>query len=405
MKDVNDLRRERADKAAEARRILDTAQEAGRDLEADEQSRFDALMDESDRIDSEINRRERLADHEALADPNADPDDGAPHRSVAAGGDGDRQRTAWNKYLRDGPQTLTADEARVLNVTSDPEGGYLVPPMQFVEQLLQEIDDQVPLRPLANVMQLTEGESMGVPTLDTDLNDAEWTTELATGSQDDSLRFGRRELRPHPLAKRVRISKTLLRKGSLDPEEIVRTRMTYRNATALENGYMTGDGNQKPLGLFVASTDGISTSRDVNTGASGGFSGDGLINAKYALKQPYWRRARWLFHRDSIRDIRKLTDANNQYLWQPGLAGDRPDTLVDIPITVSEFVPNTITDGNYVGMIGDYQFYWILDDLRLQVQRLVELYAESNQTGFISRYEGDGMPVLEEPFVRLKVGA
>ena len=46
--------------------------------------------------------------------------------------------------------------------------------------------------------------------------------------------------------------------------------------------------------------------------------------------------------------------------------------------------------------------YHIVDALNMQVQRLTELYAESNQTGYIGRAEVDGMPVLEEAFARLK---
>ena len=41
----------------------------------------------------------------------------------------------------------------------------------------------------------------------------------------------------------------------------------------------------------------------------------------------------------------------------------------------------------------------------MQVQRLVELYAETNQTGMIGRMESDGMPVLAEAFVRVQLGA
>jgi len=41
--------------------------------------------------------------------------------------------------------------------------------------------------------------------------------------------------------------------------------------------------------------------------------------------------------------------------------------------------------------------------LNLAVQRLVELYAETNQIGFIGRLESDGMPTLEEAFVRIKL--
>jgi len=41
--------------------------------------------------------------------------------------------------------------------------------------------------------------------------------------------------------------------------------------------------------------------------------------------------------------------------------------------------------------------------LNISIQVLTELYAETNQTGFIGRYELDGMPVLEEAFARLKL--
>jgi hypothetical protein len=43
--------------------------------------------------------------------------------------------------------------------------------------------------------------------------------------------------------------------------------------------------------------------------------------------------------------------------------------------------------------------------MQFTLQRLVELYAESNQTGFIGRYQGDGAPVLGEAFARVKLAA
>lgn len=403
MPDVNDMKQERAKLKSDARKILDTAQEAGRDMTGEEEQEFDRLLNEADKVDKRIKQNERVDD--VPEDP--DPDDGRTRGEPREGGEPeseDEQRSrAFNAFL-EGRQ-IPEQQARALNLTSDPEGGYLVAPEQFMERLIQRVDDEVPLRPLATTMTLTEGESLGVPTLETDLNDAEWTSEVADVARDNSLRFGKRNLAPHPLAKEVLSSRTLLRRGSLSAEDIVRDRMAYKFATAQENAFMTGDGSEKPLGLFTASSSGISTSRDVNTGASGGFSGDGLIDAKYTLKQQYIRNARWMFHRDSIKEVRKLKDANNQYLWQPGLAGDRPDTILDRPFVLSEFVPNTITDGNYVGLFGDFSFYWIVDSLMMSIQRLNELYAKSNQVGFIGRTELDAMPVLEEAFVRLKVGA
>ncbi|MGW2548309.1 phage major capsid protein, partial [Kitasatospora sp. NPDC001574] len=183
--------------------------------------------------------------------------------------------------------------------------------------------------------------------------------------------------------------------------------LAQKFAVSAEKGYMTGDGNKKPLGLFTASADGIPTSRDVSTGAATGFTGDGLIDAKYALKSGYHKKAQWLFHHDGIKLIRKLRDDSGgagvgNYIWQAGLSADRPDTILDLPYLVNEFVPNTFTTGQYVGMLGDFSYYWIADALALEVQRLVELYAETNKIGFIGRLETDGMPVKPEAFIRLK---
>lgn len=401
--DINAMKQERAKHAKAARAILDEAN--GRDLTPEEDQQFDRLMEQADKLEERINREERAREAEkriALDNPPTDDPGGQQP-------DDERRMRAWSRYLRDGRAGLDEEHVRALNMGSDPEGGYLVAPQQWVEQLIQAVDDAVPLRGLATVMTLTQGESLGVPTLDTDLNDADWTSELGTGSQDDALRFGKRELRPHPLAKRVKISRTLLRRATLDPEQIVRDRLAYKFGVTTEKAFMTGNGNQRPLGLFTASNDGIPTSRDhdVKTSAgkldnASGAAADDLIEAKYTLKAQYHSRARWLFHRTVLAEIRKLKNSQNEYIWQAGLASDRPDMILDIPYVLSEYAPSTLTDESYIGLLGDFSFYWIVDTLAFEVQRLVELYAETNQVGFIGRQEIDAMPVLSEAFVRLQ---
>ena len=56
-------------------------------------------------------------------------------------------------------------------------------------------------------------------------------------------------------------------------------------------------------------------------------------------------------------------------------------------------------------MIADFSYYWIADALDMRIQRLVELYAATNQVGFIGRLETDAQPVLAEAFSRVKLAA
>ncbi len=405
---IRSLKQKRTQLGQEAQAIMEEATKASRSMTAEENEKFDRIMVERDEIDATIERAERLID-----DVRDDIDD-LPDDNNRPGGRAAREEVEALRAYFGGNRNLTPTQARALNAGNDVDGGFLVMPEQWVGQLLEAVDDATPLRGLATTYQLTTAEALGVPTRDSDLDDAEWTSELETGSEDDGLRFGKRELRPHPLAKRVRISRKLLRAAALNPEALVRARMAYRFATAQENAFMTGDGNEKPLGLFTVGNStlgGITTSRDKQIPTSGtgfvnnstsGYSADALIDAKYFLKAQYHRNAQWLFHRLILAEVRKIKDANDQYIWRAGISADQGDLILDLPYILSEFAPSTMTDNDYIGMLGDFSYYWIVDALQFEVQRLVELYATSNQIGFIGRQESDAMPVMEEPFVRLQ---
>jgi HK97 family phage major capsid protein len=269
------------------------------------------------------------------------------------------------------------------------------------------MDNEVFIRGMATVYPVTKAESLGAPSLDTDPADPSWTAEIATGTEDSSMAFGKRELNPHPLAKLIKVSEKLLRVSAMDVESLVTARLAYKFGITAENAYLNGSGSGQPMGIFTAATAGfgISTSRDVSTGnAATAFTTDGLMEALYSLKGQYHALATWIFHRDAIKRLRKLKDGEGQYIWNPDMKGGQPDMVLGRPYKMSEYCPNTFTSGEYVGIIGDFKNYWIADALSMRIQRLNELYAATNQVGFIGRLESDGMPVLEEAFARVTLG-
>lgn len=413
---IRKLAEKRATVYTQARAILDGA--TGDVLEADDQTRYDALMDEYDGLSKQIDnlRKADSAERELEA-----PVGGEPTRPEPRGGDPDpaaetrtspraapEYRAAFTRFLRGGLASLTGDQARALQADLDEPGGFTVAPQQFVAEFIAALDDQVIVRQFATTHQVDRAESLGVPTLAADPDDADWTSEIATGNEDSTMKFGKRELRPHPLAKRLKVSRKLLRQSAIDVDGLVRQRLAYKHAVAVEKGYLTGTGAQQPLGIFTASADGISTGRDTVAAAAAAIAGDDLINVKYDVKEQYLRNARWILNRLVLKAVRKLKDTNGQYVWAPGgigqasLSVDQPDTILELPFHLSEFAPSTIATGLYTMALGDFSFYWIADALDMQIQRLDELYAETNQVGFIGRLETDGMPVLEDAFRRLK---
>jgi len=133
--------------------------------------------------------------------------------------------------------------------------------MQFVDRLIKAVDDLVYIRQWATVIAVPNAESLGAPVLTADPADASWTAEIGTVSEDSTMALGRRQLTPHQLTKLVKISMRLLRLVP-DSESLVRNRLAYKFGITHEKVFLTGSGAQQPLGVFTASADGISTSRE-----------------------------------------------------------------------------------------------------------------------------------------------
>lgn len=420
--DIEELKRQitallakRANLIAQARGILARGnQDSG--LGAEDTAQYDALFAEAEKIRSNVQRLEgQVKAEEELRE--------LATQGTRSGGTGEtttfnqgntstndprttqEYRSAFAGFLRGGWGALGPNEHRALQSDLNTAGGYLVTPMQFVNDLIKAMDNAVFMRQWATRFSVPTAQALGVPTLENDPADATWTAEILTGDEDSTMSFGRRELHPHPLAKRIKVSNKLLRQVP-DVETLVRSRLAYKFAITEETAYMTGTGAGQPLGIFVASADGITTARDVATdNAATAPTFNGLINAKFALKGQYWPAAKWVFHRDTVKVVTKITDGDDNYVWRESVRAGEPDTLLGLPVYMSEYAPNTLTANQYVGVLGDFSHYWIADALDMQVQRLVELYAATNQVGLIGRLESDGMPVLAEAFVRVKLGS
>ena len=305
-------------------------------------------------------------------------------------------REAYSRYLRTG-------ETRGIMAGDDSKGGYLTATVMSA-LLIKFLDDDVTMRQLGTVLPpLGNATSLGVVSYDTDPGDATWTAEVPAAdiSEDTAMRFGKRELEPHLNVQLIKMSQKILRSSTLGVESLVRDRLGYRFALTEEKAFLTGDGAQQPLGVFTASSNGISTSRDITAASQTTITADELIDVLFSLRGQYISRATWLMHRDTLKIIRKLKDGNGQYLWQPGLQTGGADRILDRPLVMNENAPNTFSTGLYTLCVADFSFYWIVDSIGLEIQVLNELFQLRNQIGILGRKETDGMPVLEEAFARL----
>lgn len=387
-------------------------------MSATDAQEFEGLMDRADNLRDQITLLER--EEKAQAWGREVVSETLPRVIAEAEAKGDKNLAiatkAFNRFLlgdRINDEELKAISQSVTRKAYQADnpagGGFLVVPEVLVSQILETMRNYTYVRGLATVFPLPTAGSLGVPSLDTEFADFTWTSELATGSEETTGAFGKRELRPNPLAKSLKLSKKLVRQVP-NSSAFILDRLAYVMGTTQENAFLTGSGANQPLGVFTvgtAATGGISTSRDKTTASATAITADELIDTYFLLKAQYRSRAKWILHRDVIKAVRKLKDSNNNYLWATGMGPGMAvqgvsQTLMGVPLLESEFAPGTIATGLYTAIIGDFSQYWIADALDMEIQVVDQLYAATNQNGYFFRAECDGMPVLEEAFARLK---
>lgn len=423
---VKELREKRLALKMQGQALVDRSEKENRELTSEEFAQWQAIESELTAIRGEIDKAEKAAmrarldeEERALQKPSVT----APRPAVEArefedmewavrgrfgtfdqlppGERADIMRRCTAEYMAEYRHFLRTGETRAMLATSDAHGGFLAPPA-FMAQLLSALDDVVHIRARATVLPVTSGVALGCPSLTEDLDDAEWTSESPASLTYDDMKFGRRELRPHPLIKGVKVSRKLLRASAVPVESVVAQRFAVRFGRAMENAYLVGSGVGQPLGLFTPSSDGVSTSRDVESAASTAIGYEDIVDLVGKVKSQYRSGAVFLMHRDVLTALRKIKDGDNRYIWQPSLSDSQPDRLLGYPVIESEFAPSTIAADNYTILFGNLRYYWIADSLGLEIV-MTDKYLENNLNAYIGFAETDGMPIDPNAFARLKM--
>jgi HK97 family phage major capsid protein len=261
------------------------------------------------------------------------------------------------------------------------------------------------MKSLAEVYQVTNADSLGCPTIESGPADAEWTAEIGSIAEDTTLKFGARELKPHQVAKEIKVSRKLLRSSVLPVESIVSEVMAQKFAGTMEKAFLSGSGLAQPLGLFTTSAAGITAGRNMATdNTATEISADNLLRTQAHVRPPYQPGCVWVAHPDFFLRVSLLKDGMSNYIWRPGLVAGSVDTLLGKPVYRSEYAPNTFTTGQLVAVYGNMKYYVIAETLSFGIQALNELYAKTSQIGYIGRAEVDGMPKFAEAFARVTMG-
>jgi HK97 family phage major capsid protein len=316
--------------------------------------------------------------------------------------------SAFEKYIRHGigetgQAVFTPDEKRALGGTSDADGGFLIPP-SFESGIIMNAYNLAEVRPACQVgstgRDVVVLGALSKPSVAWGrANIAVTAQDLTTGGERITI-FDLRAL-------------TLVSNNTLDDTDAnIVGEMTDAFARAIaeaeDDGFSTAPGDDSPKGFvadsrvqanYAASGVADALSDETNNGV------DALISCFYSLKKTYRKNGRWAFNSTTEAVIRKLKDGEGRYLWQPSVIAGEPATLLGKGIINPEGMPD-IAAGSFPVVFADLMAgYKIRDRSGITVQRLVERYAEYDQTGFIIKKRVGGQVTLAEAFACVKIAA
>ena len=277
-------------------------------------------------------------------------------------------KAAFGAYLRRGDESgIAAMERKALSVDSDAEGGYLVTP-QMSATIVEKVFESSPLRAVAAIETISS-DSLEM-LVDKDEAAAGWVAEAEARPETDAPDLAKVVIPVHEIYAEPRATQKLVDDASIDLEAWlagkVAEKFTRMEATAFING--SGVGQPRGILTYAAGTS-WGQIEQVVSGSSGAVAADGLLDLQHSLKETHGANAVWLANRLILRDIRKLKDANNQYLWEPGLKIDGRDTLLGRPILSAADMPVAAANSLSVAF-GDFSAgYQIVDRIGVRVLR------------------------------------
>ena len=368
-KAVNDeALRQKADKGA-----VDSLTEAKVARLDDE---IERLREGLDRTRASLNRPERGTPAETRAEPHAS-----------------EHKAALGAYLRKGDESgLAYIEKKALSVDSDAEGGYLVTP-QMSETIVSTIFETSPVRAVAAVETISS-DSLEM-LVDKDEAAAGWVTEAETRAETDAPDLAKVVIPAHEIYAEPRATQKLVDDSSIDLEAWLAAKVAAKFARMEAAAFVNGTGVGQPRGfLTYAAGTSWGEIEQVNSGSAGAVAADGLLDLQHSLKEGYAAHAVWLVNRLILRDIRKLKDADNQYLWQPGLQIGGQDTLLGRPIHSATDMPVAAADSLSVAYGDFHAGYQIVDRIGVRVLRdpftakpFVKFYTTKRVGGDVVNFE------------------
>jgi HK97 family phage major capsid protein len=381
MTSTRELLAAKAAAKAKAEGILNSVQASARKMSDAENTEFDALTAEVVRIEDLLSKQAIVA---GWQNPSVRPSVTGRRTPVEIAATAEYSE-AFYAMVRRGQQAAPEFLASLSEI-SGPAGAYLVP-TTLDAAIIKKAASQSAMRQLAKVITTSNDRNI---VIEDGVADAAWTNAGSNGGtlHETTPTFSRVTLTAYKASALAKVDNELLNDSAFNVEAELADQFGRAFGLLTEDKYVNGTGANEPYGIARAAA------VNVHTASPSAITGDELITLFHSLKPAYRSTATFLLNDSTALVIRKLKNTTTgDYLWQPGLASGSPDRLLGRPVAFSDAMP-TCGASNVSVIFGDFQQAFVIADrVPRSFQRLVELYANSDQTGFKSTFRTDSRMV------------
>lgn len=281
-----------------------------------------------------------------------------------------------------------------------PTGGYFIRPERSAT-MIQRIFETSPLRSVANI-ETTSSDVLEFIIDDDEATSGGWVGETSPRGNTDTPNIGLLTIPVHEQFAQPLITQKMLDDAGFDIESWLSGKVT-RKMTRVENtAFIVGDGDQKPKGILsykawtTADTYERNAIEQINSGAAGAFTGDGIKKLKNSVKEEYQAPAVFGIKRESFEDIITLKDGEGRYLLdQDSFKNGDTMVLLGKPVIFMHDIPQSGTADALALVYGDFGTgYTIVDRMGFRVIRdeltlkpYIKFYTTKRVGGAATNYE------------------
>lgn len=355
----------------------------------EQRTQWNKAQTELENLDAQIQREEQLRSlDQSLVDDNEQEQRGQQNNPETE--QTERRNQAFDRFLRCGFGELTAEERqavkelRAQGTSPDEKGGYTVP-----TQMLNKIVDQMKayggIASVAQILSTSTGQDITWSTSDGTDEEGELLGENTAASEQD-VEFGTAILGAKKLSSKIiRVSNELLQDSGVNIEAYLGSRIAQRIGRGEAKYLVKGTGTGSPL-----QPKGLDASVTGTIDASATFGWKDINALEHALDPAYRNgpKFRLAFNDDTLKNLKEMEDAQKRPLWLPSIAGVAPSTILGMQYVVDQAIDKMEAGKKFI-FCGDFDRFILRRVTYMTLKRLVERYAEFDQTAFLAFHRFD----------------